>query len=980
MSVPNPFSTSNAPHHNLVSKVVGGSSQAYGIAVDLVDIDTAYIRQLGTTLAPVQDIHLGSTFYWSGNPAAFVPPLPGGGVGPTGATGNTPQVVGGTGITASYSGITTTITNTGVVSVVPGFGISVVPVIGGYQQFQISYVGGTTGAGPPGPTGPTGAGLTGPPTQILYYSSTGVTSNPELTYDGVLHAPAIDIGTSSLVKIESIGGDSSIQSGLVDVPGSGNLLTIGKIGGTGTVVIDTIQSFVGINRTPRVALDVAGQTIMTYGVTGTTYSVVVSGSTSAGYTLAPSTTYYIQGWGAGGASSGGAGGAGGFAGITLTTDASPHGISWSNQYGGTGGGGNALVLYYDGTPIVYVPGGGAGNTGGTGAAAGETYGLPYPEGGYSSGYLGSAIATYTSNTPWKYDTLADIGITGGTFTSGTVYGIAGNAISGMTLTFSPAAPFQVYTIGVGTTYTTYPGTTFTINVSSLEFFSSVVSSTETGFVLPNGFAPIVDNGVASGLLGSTGTALYDPWPGVTYPSFIGNPTLFGTTGLTGSTGTVTTGPFNLTFVSGSTDTWFFAGTVTEFSPNAILGITAGTTFSFSVPSLGLTGITMTTTGTITIPTGTDIYVAERTFVNHGQTATDQNGVNNGGGGATGGGSSALVTGIPGISDNLVIGTTYNMPAGGGAGSWYIDPPYTGITLGGSGINPYTNQFNSYAQYGYGGTTGGGGSAFLVVQATTIGASTPALTVNGTLSVSSGVRLSSSVAPPGVGVVVGSSVAAPFDNESLRVTNKLAVGGATEIGGVLTVDEFSQLGAVFQSGAGQGVLIGVGSNNNNDSNDLTVTGNITVNGGTGGGSPGGRITFGPSAAYLVNQNIAGVPNILANVASIAALSIGSTQVTSFVDVYAPDFIATSDIRTKNSIVTVDSALDKVMKMRGVFFERNTEPGERRVGVIAQEVEEILPEVVHTDKDGMKSVSYGNIIGLLIEAIKEQQEVIGKFIHG
>jgi hypothetical protein len=96
----------------------------------------------------------------------------------------------------------------------------------------------------------------------------------------------------------------------------------------------------------------------------------------------------------------------------------------------------------------------------------------------------------------------------------------------------------------------------------------------------------------------------------------------------------------------------------------------------------------------------------------------------------------------------------------------------------------------------------------------------------------------------------------------------------------------------------------------------------------------------------------------------------------VDVKAPDFIATSDVRTKNSIVTVDSALDKVMKMRGVFFERNTEPGERRVGVIAQEVEEILPEVVHTDKDGIKSVSYGSIIGLLIEAIKEQQEIIKK----
>jgi hypothetical protein len=97
------------------------------------------------------------------------------------------------------------------------------------------------------------------------------------------------------------------------------------------------------------------------------------------------------------------------------------------------------------------------------------------------------------------------------------------------------------------------------------------------------------------------------------------------------------------------------------------------------------------------------------------------------------------------------------------------------------------------------------------------------------------------------------------------------------------------------------------------------------------------------------------------------------------VYGLDVIATSDIRTKNNIVTVDSALDRVMKMRGVFFERNTHPGERRVGVIAQEVEDILPEVVQIDySDGMKSVSYGSIVGLLIEAIKEQQEIIKKLM--
>ena len=89
----------------------------------------------------------------------------------------------------------------------------------------------------------------------------------------------------------------------------------------------------------------------------------------------------------------------------------------------------------------------------------------------------------------------------------------------------------------------------------------------------------------------------------------------------------------------------------------------------------------------------------------------------------------------------------------------------------------------------------------------------------------------------------------------------------------------------------------------------------------------------------------------------------------------DVTAGSDKRYKENIVTIDSALDKVTSMRGVYFTRKESP-ERHVGVIAQEMEEILPEVVHTDssEEKMKSVSYGNITAVLIEAIKEQQVII------
>ena len=89
-------------------------------------------------------------------------------------------------------------------------------------------------------------------------------------------------------------------------------------------------------------------------------------------------------------------------------------------------------------------------------------------------------------------------------------------------------------------------------------------------------------------------------------------------------------------------------------------------------------------------------------------------------------------------------------------------------------------------------------------------------------------------------------------------------------------------------------------------------------------------------------------------------------------------AYSDLRIKENIRTVDNALDKVQSMRGVYFDRK-DTGKASVGVIAQEIEQILPEVVETqdtrtdeNKDGLsdlKTVSYGNIVGVLIEAIKE-----------
>ena len=94
------------------------------------------------------------------------------------------------------------------------------------------------------------------------------------------------------------------------------------------------------------------------------------------------------------------------------------------------------------------------------------------------------------------------------------------------------------------------------------------------------------------------------------------------------------------------------------------------------------------------------------------------------------------------------------------------------------------------------------------------------------------------------------------------------------------------------------------------------------------------------------------------------------------IYSNNSLQTSDKRLKTNITNIDNALNKVLTLNGVTFnwrvnefpEQNFD-SVRHVGVIAQELETVLPEAVVTGEDGYKSVDYGNITPLLIEAVKE-----------
>ena len=125
---------------------------------------------------------------------------------------------------------------------------------------------------------------------------------------------------------------------------------------------------------------------------------------------------------------------------------------------------------------------------------------------------------------------------------------------------------------------------------------------------------------------------------------------------------------------------------------------------------------------------------------------------------------------------------------------------------------------------------------------------------------------------------------------------------------------------------------------------------------------GQFTVVSAGSSILNINPSGI-----NVTGITtSTSVSTGNVVSSGIVTAQDFDALSDINYKENINTVNNALDKVDHLRGVRFDWK-ESGLPSYGVIAQELQEVLPELVHGNDP--KTVNYNGIIGVLIEAIKE-----------
>ena len=284
-------------------------------------------------------------------------------------------------------------------------------------------------------------------------------------------------------------------------------------------------------------------------------------------------------------------------------------------------------------------------------------------------------------------------------------------------------------------------------------------------------------------------------------------------------------------------------------------------------------------------------------------------------------------------------------------------------------------------------------------------------VGSTISVSNAVNGISTV------TVIGSNTATFATTAGIATFATTAGISTSIIGGIGSITQLQVTGiSTFNNGP---IFIGAATSTGTASQPLQVTGGAYVSGNLGIGSTNPaqklhvvgnvRITGG---IYDSNNNVGSASSVLTSTGSgiswVAASGGGATLTndtttnatyyptfssatsgtysTAYVSntkctfnpstgtLSATVFTSLSDETQKTDIQPIENAISIVKQLQGVKYKWINDDNQPSIGVIAQEVEKVLPEVVSTNDNGLKSVSYGNIIGLLIEAIKEQQVCI------
>jgi hypothetical protein len=987
MTQPNPFSSTNSYDHIVNPKIVLGAT-GYQVGVDIANIDIIYARQLGGATgsqqiqqAYIQQIgssgitglsgqaffnQIGSTgssgsayfntIYWN----QFSPPLPGGGGGGSGGV----TLVAGPGISLS------TVAGGQLVSsqIQTGQGLSINAPVNG-APYVIS-------ANPhPNFVGTTGIGITFAGNTYTFSSTIGITgsqfidvrqtgSNYVVSYtgsqsgslfpSGTLGAYAVfgpsGLASSSVLNSSNIVGPTGqVMLYTPEGPTGSPLLNLNPDGSLPTLFTPTQMISDPLIPNSRMRLLKAGNASYIQSgknTSGSSEPLIISGMygspqianfdvPSGLVTINPSSVNPNPDYPSG---------------KTLVFSGSSSGSTFLSA-----GSYNLYIWGGGGAGLSGFPGGAGGFVGLTGinVTAGTTFQFnrsDTPNGGSTIALvLGGATAA-----------IAPGGGAGGTAGRGAAYGEPGGSY--------PGQGFSALTTGATTGGT---GGVFAVNIrqptyytlgatgvtgSGAIFQNVPVSYGLTGTISPNSI--IKGFGIINAVVGSGQSTFFFP-AGSTMTIQTSNGMTFNnsTYDLSGITGGVFDNgfivPFGITGISGQFRNFPIGGTALS-DPNV------GTGTEFITPFVGISGTTFqSATGfaqildtatfsfssgiTMTLPSGVtfssfnipgvngleinfqfvDTFAFSRSLGNVVTPRVDLNNpifippfstiqVEN------------IATRIRGSQGSNTLGGVYGGGAGfygggggingggGGAGGALIVSGVTGSIQAGSGTSPYINYYNYSGTFGAGGSGSAGGAPYYAIERVTANAQPNVLQVNGNETISGGLRIQGFLPNSG--------------NNSIFTSNDITASGAVQANAVVSVGASANGGAGFY-----------GYNTSTQSivpaffpNSLNVTGTITSTG----------------DISSTTGNIQGV-----------------------------NVIATSDMRAKENITNIDFALEKVLKLRGVYFHRK-DTDKRSIGVIAQEIEEIIPEVVFTDDspEQMKSVAYGNIVGLLIEAVKEQQQQI------
>jgi hypothetical protein len=236
------------------------------------------------------------------------------------------------------------------------------------------------------------------------------------------------------------------------------------------------------------------------------------------------------------------------------------------------------------------------------------------------------------------------------------------------------------------------------------------------------------------------------------------------------------------------------------------------------------------------------------------------------------------------------------------------------------------------------------------------------------------------------------------NDTFRITTsgqaRLTVDSVGRVGiGTLTPSYGLDVGSNIR--AVSAYVVGTGTGTLGGDNNIFTTASNSAFLNLKGGSKRAKISIGNDQVELVSGNDAisfrtgattstnrGTERVRITAGGAMGLGVIPTNTSGRFEA-SNDIVAfsSSDIRWKTNIKNIDSPLDKISKLNGVTFDWiEDEPihGNKGhdIGVIAQEVEKVLPEIVDTRDSGMKAVKYEKLIPLLIESIKDQQNQINE----